>query len=348
MKFKTDAAKTRLRLVFIIGVALILICAIAIIIVLEFLVIQSKLMPEEDLLGSGMFWIIMLGTASIVIGLVLAYIIGRLVLKPTNKLIDGMEKLANGEFDTRIDLGKYDSFKELEASFNTLAMQLGNTEILRSDFVNNFSHEIKTPLASLSGLVFLMKNKNLSRDKQNSYLEIIEEEINRLSVMTTNMLNLSKVERQEILTDRVKINLSEQLRACILALEKKWIGKNLQLSLELDENEIFANEEMLRQVWINLIDNAIKFSDYGGELKISVTKEDEFVFVSIQNQGEQIPEEEQTKIFNKFYQSDSSHSKEGNGIGLSIVKSITELHSGSVDVKSQDGITAFTVKLPIE
>lgn len=348
MKIKTDAAKTRLKLVFIIGVALILFSAIAIIVVLEYLVIQSRIMSEEQVKDSGAFWIIMFGTASVVIGSFLAFILGKLILVPANKIIDGMEKLANGEYDTRIDLGKYESFKGLEAGFNSLAAQLGNTEIFRSDFVNNFSHEIKTPIASINGLLPLMKNGNLPRDKQNRYLEIIEEEINRLSVMTTNMLNLAKVEKQEILTERTKINLSEQLRSCVLLLEKKWSSKNLNLSLDFDEYSVYVNEEMFRQVWINLLDNAIKFSNYDGELKITVEKSLGAVLVNIENQGEQIPEEEYDKIFNKFYQTKSSRKKEGNGIGLSIVKKIIELHSGSISVKSDKEKTVFTVCVPIE
>jgi signal transduction histidine kinase len=227
-----------------------------------------------------------------------------------------------------------------------MAEELEHTEMLRGDFVNNFSHEFKTPIVSITGFTKLLKHGNLSEEETQEYLDIIEEESLRLSAMATNVLNMTKVENQTILTNVSSYNLSEQIRSCVLLLENRWTNKNIEFNLEFDEHEISANEELLKQLWMNLIDNAVKYSPEYGFVTIKIRAEEEFYQVSIANAGIEIPKEKQKKIFEKFYQADESHSTEGNGIGLSIVKYVTELHSGEVSVESTKGITTFTVKLP--
>ena len=228
-----------------------------------------------------------------------------------------------------------------------VAKELEKTEILRTDFINDFSHELKTPIVSISGLISLMKSENLSDDKRRQYLTIMEEEANRLTQMTSNALYLSKVETQGILTNKREFNVSEQIRDSFLLLERKWSKKELIPNLELDEFMVLANEDMLKHVWVNLIDNAIKFSEEKKELKITAEKMYGQLFVSIQNYGPEIPKSDYEAIFNKFYQCDKSRSTEGNGIGLSIVKHIVTLHDGEVMVSSGNGKTIFTVALPI-
>jgi signal transduction histidine kinase len=205
---------------------------------------------------------------------------------------------------------------------------------------------VKTPLVSVTGLISLLKKDNLPKEKRLQYIELIEEEIQRLSSMTTNMLNLSKLEKQEIVTNKTNFNLSEQIRTCVLLLEKKWTKKKTKLSLDFDEHILFANEDLMKQIWINLIDNAIKFSKEKGTVSISINESDEIVTVSVSNTGEKIKEEDLNKIFNKFYQADSSRHKEGHGIGLSIVSRIVYLHGGKIEVSSTDEKTTFTVILP--
>jgi signal transduction histidine kinase len=280
-------------------------------------------------------------------GIGLSFILGRFIITPVKTLITGMTKLAEGDFSTRITLGKYvDSTTDISKSFNALATQLQDTEILRSDFVNNFSHEVKTPLVSITGLVSLLKNDKLPKEKRIQYIELIEEEIQRLSSMTTNMLNLSKLEKQEIVTDKTTFNLSEQIRTCVLLLEKKWTKKHTRLALDFDEHMLYANEDLLKQVWINLIDNSIKFSKDKGKVSIGIEESKTDICVSISNTGEKIKDDDMDKIFNKFYQSDSSRHKEGHGIGLSIVSRIVYLHNGKVTVTSNDERTTFSVILP--
>lgn len=287
---------------------------------------------------------------STVIGGFTTIIISRLSASPVNMLIQQINRLASGDFHARLHfsdlVSRYSTFSELETSFNKMAEELENTEMLRGDFINNFSHEFKTPIVSIAGFAGLLRKGNLTPTQQDEYLEIIEEESMRLSSMATNVLNLSRVENLSILTDVSTFNLSEQLRSCILLFENKWEQKNLTFNLDFDEYEITANEELLKQVWINLIDNAIKFSPEGGQITFRILHDAGNLSVIISNPGPTIPEESLEKIFNKFYQSDESHASEGNGIGLAIVKQVTELHNGEISVSSKNGYTTFIVKLP--
>ena len=290
------------------------------------------------------------GAISIPIGFLVALIAVKFPLKPIRDLIDGMDALAAGDFQIRMNAGKimrrYPAFREVSASFNKMAEELERTEMLRSDFINNFSHEFKTPIVSIAGFAKLLKRGNLPPEQQQEYLNIIEEESMRLSYMATNVLSLTKVENQTILTDVTQFNLSEQIRSCILMLERKWDRKNLDLQLELNEHQISANEELLKQVWINLLDNAVKFTPEGHTVQVKVSESEDSVTVSVMNTGSEIPPEDQKKIFHKFYQADQSHATQGNGVGLAVVKRIVDLHGGEVIVFSEKEVTAFSVQLP--
>ena len=293
-----------------------------------------------------------IAVTSVILGSLLSSIVSRLPLKPVNEVINAMNRLASGDFKTRLHFGSWFSrfsvADELSQSFNIMAEELENTELLRSDFVNNFSHEFKTPIVSIAGFASLLKRGNLTEEQKIEYIGVIEEESMRLSAMATNVLNLSKVENQTILRDVSTFNLSEQIRACVLLLENKWSKKNLEWNLDFEEYDITANDELLKQIWINLIDNAIKFSPEYGELKISIVQADDALSVSVINPGTPIPCDKQERIFQKFYQADESHATEGNGIGLAVAKKVAELHQGSISVQSEAGKTDFTVTLPRE
>lgn len=287
---------------------------------------------------------------SLIIAFALTVISGRTRFNPINKITSHINSLASGDFSVRLNikrpLGSHPSVKSYVDSFNTMAEELGNTEMLRSDFVNNFSHEFKTPIVSIAGFAKLLKKGNLTEEQKAEYINIIEEEAMRLSAMATNVLNLTKVENQVILTDVTTLNISEQIRSSVLLLEDKWTKKNIEFDMEFDEYSIAANEELLKQVWINLIDNAVKFSPAGETIAIKIRDNQYSVAVEVINKGEEIPEQELSYIFNKFYQTDKSHSSEGNGIGLALVKKIVELHKGGVFVHSNVDETKFTVVLP--
>lgn len=289
-----------------------------------------------------------IAAASIIVGTIISVFLGKIPMRPVYKLIYALNSLAAGNYDTRLSMNVPKVGKDLEESFNILAEELQNTEMLRSDFVNNFSHEFKTPLVSIKGFARLLQKGSLPEEKKKEYIDIISAESSRLADMATKVLDLTKLENQNILTDVSEYNVSEQLRESILLLERKWLEKELEISADFEEYQIHGNQEMLKQVWINLIDNAIKFSPSGGAIGVSVTRNADCIMVMVSNGGAPIKEEEKERIFQKFYQGDTSHTSQGNGIGLAIVRRIVELHDGEVWVDSTEEQTTFTVKLPCE
>ena len=287
---------------------------------------------------------------SVVIGIIITFLTRRIPMNPFNRIINNMNRLASGDFKARLEFGKpiknHPAFAELSESFNTMARELEHTELFRNDFINNFSHEFKTPIVSIAGFAKLLRRGNLTEAQKAEYLAIIEEESLRLSAMATNVLALTKVENQTILSEITTFNLSEQIRSCVLLLEEAWSRKELTLDLEFAEYTISADEELLKQVWINLLDNACKFSPPTGEISVQIKETGGMVEVLVKNYGSEIPAEKQRKIWSKFYQADESHASKGNGIGLAVVKYIVELHKGSASVTSENGVTTFAVRIP--
>lgn len=286
--------------------------------------------------------------ASLAVGMIVSVLVARLPLKPFDILINAMNQLAGGDYRIRVELGERALMRELTRSFNTMAQELEKTEMLRADFVNNFSHEFKTPINSILGFARLLNREDVPEAQRREYLGIIEEESTRLSLMATRVLELTKVENQSILTDVITFNLSEQIRDCVLLLERKWEAKALSMVLEFEDISIAANRELLKQVWINLLDNAIKFSPEGATVELDIRQEPGELRISVKNSGSQISQEDQKRIFQKFYQADTSHASEGTGIGLAIVRRIVELHGGETEVSSTLGGVVFTVCLPQE
>ncbi len=291
------------------------------------------------------------GGISLVIGSAVAFLFTKFPMNPISRLASHVNRLADGDYGARLtyrnSVANMAAFKPIVESMNKLAEELQNTEILRSDFINNFSHEFKTPIVSIAGFAKLLRRGNLDEKQREEYLAIIEEESMRLSYMATNVLNMTKIENQSILTDLATFNVSEQIRSSLLLFEEKWSKQQIEIDVDFEEYEITANEEMLKQVWINLFDNALKYTPDGGRIKAQIGSTGENLSVCISNTGSTIEPESLDKIWNKFYQGDRSHSAKGNGIGLAIVKKITELHGGEVSVTSGDGVTAFTVTLPV-
>lgn len=331
-------------LVFVVLISALAIGAVAVYLLVHFEVIASYKNTSVP------YVILFMALISLFMGDIIAGFLSIIPLKPVNKWINGMNRLASGDFKVRMKFGKplgsHPTFVELTDSFNTLAEELQKTEMLRSDFINNFSHDFKTPIVSIAGFAKLIKRGNLTEEEKIQYLTAIEEESIRLSSMATNVLNLTKVENQTILSEVTAFNLSEQIRSSVLLLESKWTGKNIELQLDFDEYMIEANEELLKQIWINLIDNAVKFAPVGGTVAVEISESGSYTSVTVRNTGSEIPPDKLGRIWNKFYQADESHSSEGNGVGLAIVKKIVELHSGSVCASSNEGITRFTIELP--
>lgn len=320
--------------------------------IIVYFLFEAELISTTDGMPDPLYTLVFMGSISLVIGACLTAFITKFSLRPINRLVNQMNRLASGDFKARIAFGSpissHPTFIEVANSFNKMAQELENTEMLRGDFINNFSHEFKTPIVSIAGFAKLLKRGNLSDQEKCEYIDIIEEESLRLSAMATNVLNLTKYENQTILTDISTFNLSEQLRSAILALEGKWVKKNVDFNLDLGEYLIVGNKDMLKHVWINLIDNAIKFSLENSTIDINVQDAESHYMVSIINYGSEITEEQKKRIFNKFYQGDESHASEGNGIGLAIVKGVVDLHHGNVEVQSKNKCTIFEIKLPKE
>lgn len=333
-----------LTLIFTGLVFIIFIITMLIVAGLIFLLRKSDILSLDYAAPEPWFPIFMLTILSIIVGTVVSSIMSRIPLKPVNQLINGMRKLAGGDYSTKIDLGRSPIGRDVAQNFNLMAKELSTTELLRSDFVNNLSHEFKTPIVSISGFAKLLRKKNLS-EKEIEYLDIIISESERLADMSTNLLNLAKIENQNILTDTIVLNLSEQLRESILILESKWQTKKITININFGEVFLVANESLLKQVWINLIENSIKFSPEESEITISIDEDTDFVKISILNKGPKIESNDVKRIFNKYWKADLSHSTEGTGVGLSIVKKILELHQGEIEVDSTSDRTIFNVLL---
>lgn len=285
----------------------------------------------------------------ILIGVVVSACSSRAVLKNVREFIEATDKLSRGDFSARLNIRKPPEFRILSKNFNTMAEELGSIEVLRTDFINNFSHEFKTPIISIKGFAEILKDDDLSKEERNEYLDIIIEESKRLTSLATNVLNLSKIETQAILKEKQMFNIGEQIRQSILLLDSKFQSKNISLDINIEDCNIYANKKMLNQVWLNLLDNAIKFNNENGLVSVNMKKKEKKILITIIDSGIGISKEVVSKIFDKFYQEDTSHSTKGNGLGLTIVKKIIELHGGTIECESivSKG-TKFTIILPIE
>ena len=301
--------------------------------------------------GSGMFTYVWLFAAvSLAAGICLALLVSRVPLRPVNRAIDTMNRLAEGDYSARMNLRpalrRVPLFRDLQESFNTMASELESTEILRSDFINDFSHEFKTPIVSIAGFAKLLKNDGLPEEERREYLDIIETESKRLASLSTRVLELSRIESRAVLANVTEIDLSEQLRVCMLLLENEWTEKNLSIEMDFEEYSVPGDPAILRQVWINLFDNAVKYTPPGGTVSVSIEPGEDSLAVSVTNTGSSIPPEQRGQIFRKFYQGDSSRATPGNGIGLALVKKAVDLHSGTVTVTGTENTVTFTVTLP--
>ena len=290
----------------------------------------------------------MLLMVSIIIGTVVSFVISRIPLRPIRRVIDAINRLAAGDFSVRLSTTTAPTFRELVESFNRMAEELGGTELLRTDFINNFSHEFKTPIVSIKGFAEELKHDDLTKEQRDEYLDIIIAESSRLASLATNVLNLSKIEQQVILTDQKEFNLTEQVRRCILLFENKWEKKHLSLNVEMEELSFTGSEELLNQIWLNLIDNAVKFTPQGGVIGIRLYKSGGEIRFAITDDGCGIPADAVGRVFDKFYQADPARAGSGNGIGLTVAKRIAELHGGTIVCRSEEGVgTEFTVTLPL-
>ena len=295
--------------------------------------------------------ILAMALSCIAIGIGITAATQRIWFSRVTKISRAMREIAQGNYKVRVaEKDKKETVTELgdlEKTFNHMSRELDGIEMFRNDFINNFSHEFKTPIVSIRGFARRLQQENLTEEQKREYIDIIVKESERLSTMAQNVLLLTKLENQSIVSEKTEFYLDEQIRGAILLLEKLWEEKNIELDLDMDEIKYVFNEEMLSHVWINLLSNAIKFTPEGGSIACSLKKNEKGVVFAVKDSGCGMSDDVKERIFEKFYQGDGSHATAGNGIGLNIVKRILILANGDITVESEQGKgRTFTVTLP--
>lgn len=290
-------------------------------------------------------WVVL---ASVVLGSAVTTYLGRKIFNPIQKLGEAMQQVADGNFEIRLDdQCGFKEIREIYGNFNLMICELQSTEILQTDFVSNVSHEFKTPINAIEGYATLLQGEDhLLTDEQAQYVEKILFNTKRLSKLVGNILLLSKVDNQSIQAKQSTFRLDEQIRQSIVLMESEWTKKDIDFVVDLESVEYTGNENLMIHVWNNLLGNAIKFSPQNGVIRIKLIKRDDRIIYTIEDDGPGIPENMQKHIFDRFYQSDSSHKEEGNGLGLALVKQIVGLSGGAVEVGNiPGGGCCFTVTL---
>lgn len=283
-------------------------------------------------------------------GIALAWEAGRYI-RPARDVMDASGKVAAGDFAVRIPLPDWSiGFAEgysLIENFNRMTAELASMEHMRRDFTGNVSHEIKTPLSSIVGFTEILMEGGIEEREQKEYLALVHEEALRLSRLAENLLRLSRLDTQVIVARRDTVSVDEQIRQCAILLVQQKKEKNISFSVELPEMKIESDRDMTKEVWMNLIDNAIKYSDNGKTIHISGEVLKDHIRIHIRDEGIGIPAEKQAHIFDRFYQCEESHKAQGHGLGLSIVRRILELLAGTIECRSREGEgTEMIVTLP--
>ncbi|MGC6177048.1 sensor histidine kinase [Lacrimispora sp. 38-1] len=286
--------------------------------------------------NDAIYMLAMMPCMGIIAGAALLKIIRILKLR-MKKILDGITSVAEGDLDVVIDLNNSGEYREMYENFNRMVRELKNTKTEMQNFMNDFSHEFKTPITSIHGFAELLLEENISVEDRKQYLQIILEESQRLASLSQNTLLLSKLDAQEVLTDKKEFQLDEQIKKCAILLFRQIEKKQIILNMELAPVTYYGSAELLHQVWMNLISNAIKFTPNGGEITIIMIAVGNQITINISDTGIGMDEETARLIFNKYYQGDSSHATAGFGLGLSIVKRIVDLCKGEIIVTSVPG-----------
>jgi signal transduction histidine kinase len=284
-----------------------------------------------------------------IVAVVITFRVGKYLLKPFMDIRKAAKDVTNGDFSVRLpENSGIMEISEVAGDFNKMVEELGNTEMFREDFVANVSHEFKTPLAVIEGYVTLLQGDITDNEKE-EYINIILENTRRLGTLTGNILSLSKLENRELPLEQEKFRIDKQICDVIVEFNGYWESKGIEVEMELDKAEYTGYRALLSQVWSNLMQNAIKFTDSGGKIHIKCRRTEEQVEISFIDTGIGMDEETRKHIFDKFYQGERARSIEGNGLGLSLVKRILELSKGSITVTSEPGKgSCFLIILPAD
>lgn len=289
------------------------------------------------------FW---LGIITLLIALIIfAYATNRFIGRRIKLIEKATLKVMDGDYDFVLDTKGNDEITSLSCNFNLMKDALKSNEYLNKEFVRNFSHEFKTPLSVIRGYAELLESDDLKPEERSNYLEIILSESERLSSLANNMLQISLIDSKSIIVKNDEYNLTEQIRNVIQMVQVMWEEKNLRFDLDLKEVYIKNNKELTYQIILNLLSNAIKFSDKNGEVKISLTESETKLNLSIANKGQEIPLDDQEKVFQLFYVADKTRNESSTGIGLTLTKKIIDKLKGEITFESNKGITTFYVEL---
>ena len=284
---------------------------------------------------------------SVILSCVLGVLLSLLIFGPITRLSRAMRQVGQGNFSVHLEPPNHiREIRDIYDDFNRMTRELGATEIIQTDFVSNVSHEFKTPINAIEGYATLLQDGSQSPE-QAMYVDKILLNTHRLSDLVGNILLLSKVDNQAIDPQLTCYRLDEQVRQAIVLLESKWSAKEIDFDVDLESLEFTGNESMMLHVWVNLIDNAIKYNPYGGMIRLRLNRDGEDLVFTIDDTGPGIPEAQQPHIFDKFYQIDSSHTTEGNGLGLALTKRVLDTCGGTITVANlPEAGSRFTVTLP--
>ncbi|MBQ3493542.1 MAG: HAMP domain-containing histidine kinase [Clostridia bacterium] len=273
-----------------------------------------------------------------------------MVDRPTQRILDATEKIAEGDFSTRLEItheyGKYNQYDLIMENLNRMATELQKNEVLKTDFISNVSHEIKTPLAVIQNYATLLQDQTIDVETRKNYAKTLITASKRITDLITNILKLNKLENQEIQEKHECFNLTEALAESVVEFETLIEKKNIELNCNFDEVTIFSSKSLLEIVWNNLISNAIKFTPDGGKIDIVLKQINKNVEIKVQDTGCGMTSEVGSKIFEKFYQGDTSHATQGNGLGLALVKKVIDILGGEIAVQSEvNKGSTFTILL---
>ena len=315
--------------------------------------VYDKFVIIDSFSSDSVYWLVNLVViiafmVCIVIGTIITAFMSRSIIQPIRDLSAAAAEIAKGNFKVRVREPSDPEYSILAQNFNKMAEELAGTETLRGDFISNVSHEFKTPLASIQGFAKLLQSDDITEQEREEYTQIIIDETSRLSKLSSNILRLTKLENQKTVGKKTRFSLDEQIRKILLVLEPEWSKKKIDLDIDLEDIMYVGSEELMAQIWQNIINNAIKFTPEGGKISVKLFRNEKNISAEIWDNGPSIAPDVKAKIFDKFYQGDRSRATEGNGLGLALVKRIIELSEGSIEVENdmKKGGVCFRISLP--
>ncbi|MBB6450905.1 signal transduction histidine kinase [Geomicrobium halophilum] len=296
---------------------------------------------HEQQLGEFRFFLAMLVILTVILSFLFVALTARRIVKPIVSLTEATKKIASGSFNIALNVRRKDEIGQLAKHFTSMSKDLRQLEAMRQEFVSNVSHEIQSPLTTIKGITQSLQQPGLDEEQKKKYLQMIEKESGRLSSLSKQLLTLASLDNEDKIAKEQSVDVREQIKEIIQSLAYQWQEKELYIEMEGNPEPITGDENLLYQVWINVITNAIKFSESGGQIRIHMEeKKEDLVTVSIEDSGIGMQPSEVEKVFTRFYQADEARTpgKESTGLGLAIVRKIVDLHGGTIDVESTPGI----------